>query len=274
MKTTALLFPIFVYTTMVAMAQPKAGLKQVMELQMPTNTREMQGKNGACVAWHPEQKKYYAAFAGNSAFPLAIFDAKGARLSDDDMKCRIDVRGLWYSPVKKQIWGNGYYQNGWFSYKLTKDGLVQGITNEIEGEESQPEDNAIGVYNTASNRVLFLSYDAKVHSYNEKGKPRETIDIHWGRTREMGTDRDSYPDILQDYYNYYSLAYTGNKGQELGFLNVKEKQVELYDIKTGFLTKILTLPATAPVQEEYNFAYANGIYWLFDKENRRWLGYK
>ena len=273
MNKIPLFFSVFIYSAMIAVAQPQTSLKQVMELQMPI-VEEMGGKNGGSVAWHPVQKKYYAAFAGNESFPLAVFDAAGIRLSDDNEKCRMDVRGLWYNPVKKQIWGNGYYQNGWFSYNLSQDGLVRDLTNEIEGETSQAEDNAVGVYNTASNEVLFLSFDGKVYGYNEEGEQVSTIDIHWGNTGSEAIDNSAYEDIILEYYNYHSPVYVGNKGQELGFLNVAQKQVELYDIKTGFLTKILTLPETTPVEEKFNFSYANGIYWLFDIKNKKWLGYK
>ena len=43
------------------LAQNTKDLKKVMELQIYGEG----GANGACVAWHPAQKKYYAAMAGN-----------------------------------------------------------------------------------------------------------------------------------------------------------------------------------------------------------------
>jgi len=79
--------------------------------------------------------------------------------------------------------------------------------------------------------------------------------------------------VLENY-NHTSLIYTGIKGQELGFLNIAENQIELYDIQTGFMTKVVPLPESATIETTFNFAYANGIYWLFDMENRRWIGYK
>lgn len=254
-------------------SQSVVNLKKTLVLQMPKIDGEHSGKNGASVVWHPGQKKYYAAFAGRSSYPLGVFSANGDRLSNDDMKTLIDVRGLWYNPNKKEVWGNGYYLSGWFSYKLSSTGLVIGIESETEDETSQAEDNAVGVYNADANVVLFLSYDAKVHVYTHKGSFKETIAIHWGRTSSMKTDIETYPDLLQDSYSYHSLAYTGTKGQELGFLNVLKKQVELYEIKTGFLTKILKLPDSVKLEEKFNFSYANGIYWLFDIQSRAWVGY-
>lgn len=219
MKRFVLFTFLFSFGYFSAKSQSVENLKQALMLQMPKIDGEHKGKNGASVALHPEQKKYYAAFAGRSTYPLGIFSAAGDRLSNEDMKTRIDVRGLWYNLKKKEIWGNGYYMSGWFSYKLSSDGLVIGIESETEDETSQAEDNAIGVYNFDANEVLFLSYDAMVHAYSAQGDFKNTIVIHWGRTRNMEKNVKTYPDLLQDSYSYHSLAYTGIKGQELGFLN-------------------------------------------------------
>jgi hypothetical protein len=40
------------------------------------------------------------------------------------------------------------------------------------------------------------------------------------------------------------------------------------------MTQILKLPDTATTEGMFNFAFANGIYWLFDMETRIWTGYK
>src|SRR5262245_58419425 len=77
-------------------------LKKVMSLTMArTADDDMPGTRGASIAWHPLQKKYYAAMAGNIAYPLCIFDVKGQRISPDSQSCNMDVRGLWYNAVKK-----------------------------------------------------------------------------------------------------------------------------------------------------------------------------
>ena len=57
-----ILSAIIVFTgTAVLQAQLKNNPKKVMELKMPkTVDDEMPGKRGACVAWHPVQKKYDA----------------------------------------------------------------------------------------------------------------------------------------------------------------------------------------------------------------------
>ena len=118
-------------------AQLVKTLKKSIELKMPgivyltkgdgeekkAGEDSLPGTRGAAVIWHPVQKKYYAAFAGNETFPLAVFDVAGKRLSGEDLTCLIDIRGLWYNPKLKKICGNGYSEIGWFSYKLDAKGI-------------------------------------------------------------------------------------------------------------------------------------------------------
>ena len=83
-------------------AQVEKTLKQTISLKMPstvyvsknTGLDSLAGTRGAAVAWHPLLKKYYAGFAGNVSYPLAVFDVKGERLSGEDLTTMEDLRGL------------------------------------------------------------------------------------------------------------------------------------------------------------------------------------
>lgn len=258
-------------------AGPKT-LKQVLTLKMPlTRDDDMSGTRGAGVVWHPAHKKYYAAFAGNISYPLAIFDAKGVRLSGDNLKTQRDVRGLWYNSDTRQVQGNCYSDYGWFAYILDATALVTDYQVIVEGM-SQPDGQSVGAFDSKRKQVLFL-FEGKVHSYDSKtGEFISNINIHWGQEKaadengqNTGGEDESY---TPEDYNNTSLIYTGIAGAELGFLDVTEKQVELYDIATGYLTKTLSLPDEAPAELSFNFSYTNGIYWLFDMEARSWYGYK
>lgn len=254
-------------------AQTLRPLKKVQELKMPkTAEDEMPGKRGASVVWHPEQKKYYSVFAGNSRFPLAVFDVNGKRLSDADLVAMADTRGIWYNSYTKAIFGNGFGSTGWFEYKLDKKGMVTDVEISREGM-NQPGSQCVGVYNTEDKQVLFL-YGSQVYMYSNNGILLDSMVIHWGRKKADGASEYEELYLAPEDYNNYSMIYTGIKGQELGFENLVLKQVELYDIKTGFLTKILTLPEIPETEGNFNFAYANGIYWLFDIGKRTWMGYK
>src|SRR5438552_2828335 len=96
-------------------AQLVKTLTKTIELKMPkTADDDMPGTRGAAVVWHPLQKKYYASFAGNEGYPMAVFDITGKRLSGDEQTCLKDTRGLWYNPKLNKICGNGHSDIGWF----------------------------------------------------------------------------------------------------------------------------------------------------------------
>lgn len=272
MRTTFLLV-IFTVSALTLRAQKAQTLKHVLELKMPkTKDDDMPGTRGASVAWHPVQKKYYAVFAGNEDFPLGVFDEKGKRLSPDDQRAMVDTRGLWYNPSTKMITTNGYDDIGWFTYVLDAKGLPLDLEIVIDGMR-QPDAQSVGTYHPASNSVLFL-HNSTVYMYDDFGDKQDSLSINWGTKKQDGAQGGAYDDEISEDYNFTTVIYTGVKGQELGFLNTVKKQIELYDILNGFLAKIVSLPPSASTENTFNFAYANGIYWLFDMANRKWVGYK
>jgi hypothetical protein len=269
-----LLFLSIITATFLANAQSSAGkaLRKTITLTMPrTVDDEMPGTRGASVVWHPLQKKYYAAMAGNVSYPLGVYDATGKRLSDDSLNCGEDVRGLWYNPQKKQIQGNSYNDYGWFSYSLDAKGLPAS-TDIFMGGMNQPDEQAVGTYSFTRQEVLFL-YSGHISLYKiaDGTTDDEELEIHWGRTKQDGAGE---PSGTPENYNSSTVVYTGIKGRELGFLNIIDMQIELYDITDGFMTNKLQLPEDAPMNATFNFAYTNGMYWLFNIETRTWTGYK
>lgn len=273
MKKT--LLAVLILSTIAASAQVKTRtLKKVTELQMPrTVDDEFPGTRGASVAWHPVQKKYYAAMAGNYQYPLAVFDQKGKLLSDEDQNCLIDVRGLWYNPVTKTIHGNAYNENGWFSYKLYENGMVADLDQVIEGMY-QPDEQSVGAYNPMTRTVLFL-YDGEVLSYHVSDATRDdkTTTIYWGVSKKTDQSAEESGSNAGNY-NSTTIIYTAIPKAQYGFLNIVTPQIELYDATTGLLTQVLKLPEGTPTPGSFNFAYSNGTYWIFDIDNRMWLGFK
>ncbi|HMO32083.1 MAG TPA: hypothetical protein PKE63_06370 [Lacibacter sp.] len=230
------------------------------------------GANGASVVYHPREKLYYAAQAGNAEFPLIIFDESGKIVSETGQATLIDVRGLWYNPRTKQIEGNGYKEFGWFNYSLNRKGLPEKINNTKEGR-FQPDDHSAGVLNTQDNEVLFLS-GTTIIVYNTNGTPaNRTIKLKIGsRSNADGPGVDQA--AFENDYNYRSIIYTERKGAEIGFLNITKKQVELYDIKTGYLTQTISLPLDFVPEGYFNFSFSNDTYWVFNKTTREWIGYR
>lgn len=271
MKLLSLSLMLLVFLSSHAQVVNKSLKKSVTLLMPRTIDDDMPGTRGASVVWHPLQKKYYAAMAGNIGYPMSVYDATGKRLSADSLNTEQDIRGLWYNPINKQIQGNSYGDYGWFEYKLNEKGIP--ISSEIFMEGMmQPTENCTGAYSMAKQEVMFL-LDGEVWFYDFYGyEVRDKLKLQWGREKSAGESADD--PSTPEHYNYTTLVYTGIKGAELGVLNMLDTQIELYDISTGFITQALKLPEDAPINNSFNFAYTNGMYWLYSIEQRTWTAYK
>lgn len=254
-------------------AQTKT-LKKVLELKMPKETGdELCGTRGAAVAWHPVLKKYYAAFAGNMGFPMGVFDEKGKRVSDAELATKVDLRGLWYDAATQKICANGYADAGWVAYQLDSKGIPADYKVIKEGTY-QPNDNSVGTYNNTRKAAYFLD-GGKVSFYKIRAEySDESVTIHWGRKKSDGVADDENSYEAKEGYNTTTAICTGYNKAEIGVLNITDRQIELYNEADGFMQQVLRLPEEAPVNDRFNFAFANGIYWLFDIDNRTWIGYK
>jgi hypothetical protein len=251
-------------------------LKKTVLCKMPlTADDDMPGTRGASIVWNPLQKKYFASMAGNAGYPFAVFDAIGKRISADDLKCEFDVRGLWFNPAKKRVEGNGYNETGWFFYKTDAKGTVTGADT-IRTGMVQPGEQSVGTFNPKTNEVLFL-YGSLVTRYKyATGEYDEStfFPIHFGRTKKDGASEDEDLTETPEAYNATTLVYTGKAGAEIGFLNVELNRVELYDIKSGFMTQAFALPDGVTAQPSFNFSYTNDMFWFFDMDSRTWIGCK
>lgn len=245
-------------------------LKEVLTLKIDRKG----GANAAQVAWHPVQKKYYAAQAGNATFPLEVFDANGKMLSSDTQSTQVDIRGLWYNPNTKTLQMTTYNNEGWYEYKLNSRGMPSG-TKMLDLGPSQPDAQCAGVYNPKKNVVYFYDFQGvalEVHNLKDGSTVDGTIKLHLGaKTKDEITEDQG--DIKYNY-SENAIIYTGMAKAEIGLLNHKEHQIELYDLSTGLMTQVLKLPEDAPAKPSLNFSYSNNVFWLFDNAERVWHGYK
>ena len=250
-------------------AQAVKNLKQVIKFEIT----EEGGANGAAVAWHPVQKKYYAAMAGNIGFPMVVFDSKGKKVFEDGLTTQYDVRGLWYNPFAKALQANGYGDYGWGQYNLFEDGKPGEITTFHEGQ-LQPNEQSVGAYDAGKNLLYFLDDDGNLEQYSIKDTAFvQTIELHLGLTKKTDDGTVENMDVLEEY-NTAAIIYTGMKGSEVGLLNIENNEVELYSLATGYLVSKLKLPDGIATYNMFNFSYCNGIYWFFNKELRTWTGCK
>ena len=255
------------------LAAQTAALNKVLELKMPKEKGEdFCGTRGGSVCWNPMTKKYYAGFAGNAGFPMAVFDSKGKRMSADELNTKVDLRGLWYDPSFKKICGNGYNENGWFSYSLDDMGIPSDFKIDHEGK-NQPDENSVGTFNPLKKEVIFLT-SGEVSFYKPDATSDRTLALQLGQKKSGDNSGEQGTGSNPDEYNNTSVVFTGIPGSELGVLNTTKKQIELFSYSGGSSVKILTLPDDTPVEKSFNFAYSNGIYWLFDISARTWLGFR
>lgn len=233
------------------------------------------GKNASSVVWHPTQKKYYTSMIGNSIYPMAIFDAKG-KLIKSEFEAGQDLRGMWYNPLSKQIEFNCYDEGGWGHFELDKAGYITGVKIDVEGM-TQPSAQSVGTYYKTGNKVLFLDEDyvAVTYGITSRENAKTLTPVYPGCSTKEEADELTPDDIIEKMEERnMSLQYTGLAKAELALLNVDQRKIELYDEKTGLLTRAISLPENIKLELSFNFCYNNGIWWFFDKESRTWLGYK
>lgn len=249
-------------------AQGSNKLKNVMNLSVKPG----KGSNGAGVTWHPVQQNFYAGMAGNETYPLTVYNAKGVQVSADDLETMTDLRGLWYYSQHKSIQSNGYNDYGIREYQLNKQGIPFG-TEIIREGMYQPSANSVGSYDPVKKRIYFLTNNEHlaVAVYNTTAYEQEyMIQLHLQNTTK-NPDKDVAE--LEEHYNTSTVIFTAIKNQELMLLNIEKHHLEFYNLE-GYMTATKLLPEEAPMPSLFNFAYAKGIVWLFDKESRIWRGYK
>ena len=250
-------------------AQEPKPIKKVLELKIPREG----GANGASVAWHPIEKKYYASMAGNIAFCIGVYDATGKLLSDPAQEAMFDVRGLWYNPGTKTLQMNGFNDFGWGEYKLNDKGMPVdvGMLHEYMNQSTK---QSAGSYDPLRDVLYFLNEKGNIDKYNyEDATFKEKIELHLGATGK-GEVVDN--ETVLDQYNGASALYTSITGAEIAMLNYDKLEIELYDISSGYLTRRLKLPADTKIPDSrwLNFSFCNGLFWLFDTDTRIWMGFK
>lgn len=270
MKKFFPLLGLLVLSILQAFSQPHAPLKKVLTL----DPASYEAGNGAGVVWHPLLKRYYTARAGNVDYPLDMFDANGKKLSPEGQKTGFDMRGLWYDPMRKRICFNGYNESGWGCYKLDARGLPATVKSIVKGL-NQPAENSVGAFHAAKSLVYFLN-GVGVFAYRAqtgaKVQDEEILNLAAGIGKAYGLELELDSE-LPEFYNPV-MVFTGRPNEELGLLNHEDAKIDLFSLQTGLRTRVLSLPEGTKVGEWFNLAFANGTFFLYDKEAGVWNGYR
>lgn len=249
-------------------------LRQAIVLQMA----EGDGSNSAAVAWHPLQRKYYTAMAGNAIYAMSCFDERG-KVLQENVDAENDYRGIWYNNVAKRLEFNCYDSGGIGHLVLSKTGKIDSKPVDFSGM-NQPSEQSVGVYYPPGNQIIYLNgntYEVEKYSARTGLFTSALTTIRAGcRTQQEADDMDADTEAARwESRNKSTVQYTGIPKAELAILNVDDRTIELYDQKTGLLSKMsFSLPEKITLQFNFNFSYTNGTWWIFDKENRRWVGFR
>jgi hypothetical protein len=262
--TTGGFFPLHAQKTLVP----------TVTIQLP----EGDGSNAAAVVWHPVTKKYYTSMVGNAIYALGIYNANGKPYKES-IDAEHDYRGFWYNPVSKKIEFNCYDAGGIGYFELDGRGLVSEKKVVFEGM-NQPQDQNVGVYYPSGNHIIYLNTATyAVEKYSAKtGLPAGAL-----TTLRAGCKKQTEADDLDadteasrwESRNINSVQYTGKPRAELAILNYDDRIIELYDQKTGLMSsKFFKIPESVTIHLNFNFCYNNGIWWFFNKDERKWVGCK
>ncbi len=265
---------LIVLLLLVTICGHEAGAKKAKTLKrvMTLKTDRSGGMNGASVAWNPDQKKYYAAMSGNTYFPMFVYTAEGKIISDNLQETMFDVRGLWYNTTTQTLQTNGYKNFGMAEYVTDATGMPVAV-KKMALASRQPNEQATAAYNTALNVLYFYDHDSSRIVKEDFNDTVTVTALHLGVKKRSKIKKHSNSEVLKDY-NENTCVYSGVANAEVGLLNYKERQIELYNPETGLLKKVLQLPPDAPLEPSLNFSNCNGIYWFFDKKKREWRGYQ
>lgn len=254
--------------------QAQRTLSPTVTIQLPDGD----GSNAGAIVWHPVTKKYYTTIIGNAIYAMGIYDAKGKPI-EENIEAENDYRGFWYNPVSKRIEFNCYDSAGLGHLVLDGKGKIKNKQIDFEGM-NQPGSQAVGVYHPAGNSIIYLNSETyAVEKYSAKtGEPVGTLTtLHVGcKTQKEVDEMDSETEGDRwSNRNINSVQYTGMPKAELAILNIDSRTVELYDQKTGLMSKTyFKIPQSVTIHPSFNFCYNNGMWWFFNKEDRKWVGCK
>lgn len=218
-----------------------------------------EGTNACGITYIPGPNVYVTAIAGNTGFPLEVFDREGNTLSSQEVG--LDLRGLWYNPGTKSLEANCYGDGGWFSMAVDAKGIPQGDwTPIIQGMFQRDEQAALSF--VASKKVLVTL--------------GESFFSFWKRSSKKPKEKAAYfhgtPGDTDWYLNPHVAAYTGNNDYPLAVLELNACQILYFDLKGKYLgaTKV----DNCPEMDGFRFGFANRHAFIYDEVDRIWRAYR
>jgi hypothetical protein len=216
------------------------------------------GTNGSSVVYNPDAQLYYTIIAGNTSYPLEVFDTKGNSVYET--KTGRDMRGLWWNSKAGTLEGNCYDDGGIISYPLDGQSFPsKGEQTLFKGADHQPDVHSCGVYDSKKKQILYF-YEGNIYAFKRSnGEFSKSISLSISNLENM---------------NATTLMYTGVKKMEVGLLDYMNGKVYLYNIKTGEKTATITLPDHVITFSLFRVSYANNHVFIYDADKRVWSGFQ
>ncbi|MFN8396742.1 MAG: hypothetical protein U0176_19105 [Bacteroidia bacterium] len=217
------------------------------------------GTNACGITYIPGANVYVTAIAGNTSFPMEVFDREGNTLAS--LEVGKDIRGLWYNPKTSQLEANCYGSDGWYGLKINGQGIPDGEWTPIISGMFQPEEQSALSY--VSSKGLLVTVGNNYFST-------------WKRSSKKPKEKPRYfhgtPGDTDWYINPYVAAYTGNDAYPLAVLELNACQILYFDLKGKYLgaTKV----DNCPEMDGFRFGFANRHAFIYDEVDRNWKAYR
>ena len=217
------------------------------------------GTNASAVTYVPGPNVFITCIAGNSDYPLEVFNREGKTIST--APAGLDLRGIWYNPATNSLEGNCAGEEGWFSTPLDAQGIPSGDWSLIRSGQCQPDFQSVLSYVTAKKKLVTITADNSFSFWGRKNGKQKVCFQH-------GTPGDT------DWYiNPYTAGYTGNDAYPLAVLELNGEQILYFSLKGQYLgaTKI---DGGLPEMDGFRFAFANRNAFIYNEVTRTWNAYR
>lgn len=232
--------------------------KETAEFAFSYHFQASGGTNASAVTFIPGPNVYITAIAGNSSFPLEVFNPQGKTIAS--VEVGLDLRGMWYNPATQRLEANAAGYDGWHSIALDGRGVPQGDWEMIREGQSQPDFQSVLSYVTP--KKTLVTFHNGYFSYWKYKNPKEKVRVQYGT-----------PGDTDWYINPTTAAYTGNDDYPIAVLELNEGQILYFNLKGKYLgaTKV---SEGVPEMDGFRFSFANKRAFIYDEAERIWKAYK
>jgi len=249
------LFVVLALAIQYSMAQPTQDISHRISL----TASQARGSMGVSVVWNSAEKRYYSAVSGGQEKLLLLYDEQG-KLNHTPYHLEFDPGALWFESGGTALGSSASGIEG--LYKIHLRSGLPAFTENVYYAIHNPVCIGTGAWVSRKKEVWFY-HDKTVYRF-KIGRAKRVIPI--------ALDIADFDNEL----NVMSMIYTGIKKREIGLYDYGQNRILLFNAKTGRCSYTLNIKQDGHENLRPlcgDFSYANGIYWLFDRETGIWHGY-